>query len=76
MKVEAATAVDIGGFFPSPFDHGPGNVDSHQFGPRGVKIQGGAGAHTDLQDFLVRPPGDVFKSLATSGARSLPKTYS
>src|SRR5665648_121587 len=57
VKVEAATAVDIGGFFPGPFDHRPGNVDSHQLGPRGIKIQGEAGTHADLQDLLVMLPG-------------------
>ena len=66
LKVEAAAAVDIGGFFPGPFDHRPGNVDSHQPGPRGVKIQGGAGTYADLQDLLVRLPGYVFKSLAAA----------
>ena len=69
MQVEAAAAVDIGGFFPGPFDHRPGNIDSHQLGPGGVKIQGGAGAHADLQDLLVRQPGHVFKGLAAAGAQ-------
>ena len=39
VQVEAAATIDIGGFFPGPFDHRPGNVDSHQLGPGRVKIQ-------------------------------------
>jgi hypothetical protein len=49
------------------------DVDPDEVGLGGIKLQGGAWTHPDLQDFLVRAAVQIFEGLAAPRAQEFAK---
>ena len=59
----------LAAFFRAWAIMGRGDVDAHEVGLGGVKLQGGAWTHPDFQDLLVRLAIQIFEGLAAAGAQ-------